>query len=153
MKPKFEKNIAAQIPKTKVHEPSLPWKLDEDDLEGVESAKDKVALTEKSHPLKTRPIFLAILVVTIFVVTLYMALSASVENEEIKGDITIKEVQLSTFQSDLERVKSEKNLLERNSEQLEARVGDLSAQKQLFMAVIESLARENKATDEETNKE
>ncbi|MEI6863556.1 MAG: hypothetical protein WCK38_04055, partial [Candidatus Omnitrophota bacterium] len=42
---------------------------------------------------------------------------------------------------DLDKVAAEKTALENSASQLEKRVGDLSAQKELFTAVLESLTK------------
>lgn len=142
MKKKFEDNVASQIPKTKSEEPELPWKIDESDLAKIDSdSRDYKDLAEGQSPLKTRPIFLVMLVVAIFAAALFMIASIATENDKIKIDISEKEKEAAVLQVDLDKAAAEKTTLEHNASQLEKRVGDLSAQKELFTAVLESLTK------------
>ncbi len=142
MKKKFEDNVASQMPKTKTEEPSLPWKVDESDLAKVDAeSQDYKDLVHGAPPLKTRPIFLIILVIAIFAAALFMVASIATENDRIKIGISEKEKEAAILQVDLDKAAVEKAALEHNASQLEKRVGDLSAQKELFTAVLESLTK------------
>lgn len=143
MKTKFETNVAQEIPKTRMtQEPGLPWKLNPEDFEKVSAAKDEYnsAFTAAS-PLKTRPIFLIILLAVIFVTVIYFTSFVVTDNENTHTAAQKKEVTLSSLQTSLEKINTEKNTLSENIGQLEKRVSELSAQKELFATVIESLTK------------
>ena len=142
MKKKFEDNVASQIPKTKSEEPALPWKIDEADIAKIDSDnQDYKDLAGGAPPLKTRPVFMVLLVIAIFAAALFMIASMATENDRIKIGISEKEKEAATLQVDLDKVAAEKTALENSASQLEKRVGDLSAQKELFTAVLESLTK------------
>lgn len=144
MKKKFEDNVASQIPKTKSEEPSLPWKIDEADLAKIDSENQEYKdLTHGEPPLKTRPIFLVMLVIAIFAAAIFMVASIAIENDRIKAGISEKEKEAALLQVDLDKAAAEKKALENSASQLEKRVNDLSAQKELFTAVLESLTRKS----------
>lgn len=142
MKKKFEDNVASQIPKTKSEEPALPWKIDESDLARIDSEnKDYQDIAQGAPPLKTRPAFLIALLVAIFAAALFMIANIATENDRVRMDISEKEKEAATLQVDLDKAAAEKEALEKSASQLEKRVGDLSAQKELFTAVLESLTK------------
>lgn len=144
MKKKFEANVAAELPKTKLHEPELPWKVTTDDLEKIAPEENEFKLAmEGIAPLKVRPLFLITLVMAVFVFTIYMIASAIVENESMRKNISAKEKQILAMKADLGKAAGEKELLAKNSSQLEKKVGELSAQKELFTGVIESLTKKS----------
>jgi len=142
MKKKFEDNVANQIPKTKSDEPALPWKIDEADIAKIDSEnQDYNNLVQGQPPLKTRPIFLIALVVAVFVAAIFMIAGVATENDRMKIGISEKEMEAAGLQVNLAMVAAEKTALEHSASQLEKRVGDLSAQKELFTAVLESLTK------------
>ena len=148
MKEKFEANVATEIPKTKLHEPGLPWKLSEDEVGQIGSRDDGFRATiSGTPPLKTRASFLILLVVTIFGITTYLVASAIVENEKIRNNIAKKENELSLVQMNLLRAVAEKDNINKNSVQLEKKINDLTAQKQLFAGIIESLTKKGEDID------
>ena len=115
MKQKFETNVASDIPKTKLHEPELPWKLSEDEVGQIGSRDDgRKATISGTPPLKTSAPVLILLVVMIFGITTYLVLSAVVENEKIRGNITKKETELSIVQLNLVRAVAEKDVVNKN---------------------------------------
>ncbi|MDD3906103.1 MAG: hypothetical protein PHS46_06220 [Candidatus Omnitrophica bacterium] len=148
MKKKFEDNVAADIPKTKLHEPNLPWKLTEDEVgqisPGNEEFKDAISGTP---PLKTRAPFLILLVVGIFGITTYMISSGIVENGKIHDNMSKAQAELSAAQLNLVKTVAEKDAINKNSAQLEKKVSDLMAQKKLFANVIETLTRKGEDID------
>jgi len=144
MKKKFEDNVANQMPKTKSEEPSLPWKIDESDLAKIDSENQGYKDLEQGlPPLKTRPVFLISLVIAIFAAALFMVAGIAIENDRIKAGISEKEKEAAILQVDLDKAAAEKAALEHNASQLEKRVNDLSAQKELFTAVLESLTKKS----------
>lgn len=144
MKKKFEDNVAGSMPRSKTDEPSLPWKVKEENLAGMETREGEYEeLSKAEGPLATRPAFLATLVIAIFLAALYMVFVMAVENESIKLGISAKEKEAAGLQVDLDKIKIEKAAIEKSSEQLGKRVDDLSAQKELFTAVLESLTKKN----------
>lgn len=152
MKKKFETNVATEIPKTKLHEPALPWKLSEDEVGQIDSKEnDYKAVIAGTPPLKTRGIFLILLVVTIFGITTYMISNAVVENERMRSNIVKKEGELSLMQGSLEKVAADKDAMNKNLAQLEKKLNDLTAQKQLFASVIESLTKKGEEADIQTS--
>lgn len=143
MKTKFETNVASDIPKTKIsQEPELPWKVTEEDLEKVspEDSEYRQALTGEP-PLMTRAIFLVLLLVTIFGAALYFVSIAVVESANVETAVQQKEAAVFTLKTNLEKIKMENNGLAEGLIQMEKRVHDLSTQKELFTAVIESLTK------------
>ena len=148
MKKKFESNVATEIPKTKLHEPELPWKLTEEEVGQIGSKDDDFrAAIAGSSPLKTRAPFLILLVMTIFGITTYLISSAVVENEKMRTSVAKKNSELSLVQMNLMKAVAEKEAVNKNSAQLEKKVSDLTAQKQLFASVIESLTKKGEDID------
>lgn len=148
MKEKFETNVAAYMPKTKLREPGLPWKLTEDDVGQIEPKDGGIkSVISGTSPLRTRPQFLILLVVTIFAIAVYLISSAILENESMRGRIARKEGELSLMQISLLKASAEKEAIAKNSAQLEKKVSDLTAQKQLFAGVIETLTKKGEDID------
>ena len=148
MKQKFEANVASDIPKTKLREPELPWKLSEDEVGQIGARDDNRKSTiTGTPPLKTSAPFLILLVVVIFGITTYLVASAIVENEKMRNNIAKKESELSLAQMNLVRAVAEKDNVNKNSSQLEKKISDLTAQKQLFASIIESLTKKGEEID------
>ena len=148
MKQKFEANVASDIPKTRSHEPELPWKLSEDEVGQIGSRDDdRKSTISGTPPLKTSAPFLILLVIGIFGITTYLIMSAVVENEKMRGNIVKKESELSLAQMNLVKAVAEKDVVNKNSMQLEKKIGDLTAQKQLFASIIESLTKKGEEID------
>jgi hypothetical protein len=142
MKKKFEDNVANPMSETKSAEPTLPWKMGESDLAKIDPENQVYKdLLQGSSPLKTRPVFLIALVVAVFAAVIFMVAGISIENERVKIGISQKEKEAAVLQVGLDKIAAEKTELEHNASQLEKRVSDLSAQKELFTAVLESLAK------------
>jgi hypothetical protein len=148
MKEKFEKNVAVDIPKTKRHEPRLPWKLSDEDA-GPDARGDDTfkTIANGTGPLKVRAPFMILLVITIFLVTAYLISSAIMENEKMRNNMARKESELSLMQINLMKAAAEKEAIAKNSAQLEKKLGDLTAQKELFASVIESLTKKGDESD------
>ena len=148
MKQKFEANVASDIPKTKLHEPELPWKLSEDEVGQINSKDDdRRAAISGTPPLKTSAPFLILLVIMIFGIITYLVASAIVENEKMRNNIAKKENELSLAQMNLVKAVAEKDVINKNSSQLEKKINDLTAQKQLFASIIESLTKKGEEID------
>ena len=148
MKQKFEANVASDIPKTKLHEPELPWKLSEDEVGQIGARDDdRKSTISGTPPLKTRAPFLVLLVIVIFGITTYLVASAIVENEKMRNNIAKKESELSLAQMNLVKAVAEKDVINKNSSQLEKKINDLTAQKQLFASIIESLTKKGEEID------
>lgn len=148
MKKKFESNVASEIPRTKLHEPELPWKLNEDDMAQASSRDDDVkSLISGAPPLKTSVPVIVLLVIAIFGITAYLVVSAMTDNERMRSNIARKEGELSLVQMSLVRVAAEKEAFSKNTAQLEKKVSDLTAQKQLFANIIESLTKKGEDID------
>lgn len=139
MRRKFETNVAQEMPKTRAFEPELPWKLKNKDLGYIGLAEDEYK--KGASPLRTRGIFLIILVLAIFVVISYLAIIIIAENENIRANMLQKEKEASVVKVELEKTIDEKKSLSENAAQLEKKVNDLSAQKELFTSVIETLTK------------
>jgi hypothetical protein len=149
MKKKFEDNVASELPKTSAGEPALPWKIDEADLEKIESASGEFKdLSNGEPPLKARPVFMVMLIVAIFLSAFLMLTTVAVENEGIKSTLSVAEDRAESLKVKVETISVEKAAVESNAVQLEKRVNDLSAQKELFTAVLESLAKKEVDTPE-----
>lgn len=143
MKTKFEANVAQEMPKTRMStEPGLPWKLNPEDLEKVSLAKDdyKTAVTG-TPPLRTRPAFLIVLLALIFITVMYFVSLMVTDNENAHSIVQKTEASMATLQTTMEKINNDKNVLSENIGQLEKRVGELNAQKELFATVIESLTK------------
>lgn len=148
MKKKFESNVAAEIPKTKLHEPKLPWKITADDLSGTASKADSYkSVLAGAPPFRTRAAFLLILVAAVFIAVSILVMNAVSENEKVRKDMVKKEALLTSMKTDLDKLSSEKEALSKNSASLEKKVNDLSAQKELFTSVIESLTKKSDESD------
>ncbi len=143
MKTKFETNVAAELPKTRMsQEPGLPWKLDPEDLEKVSAGKDEYkAAISGAFPLKTRPVFLIVLLAAIFAAITYFVSLVLTDSANTHTVADNKEVTMLSMQTTLGKINNEKNTLSENIGQLEKRVSELNAQKELFATVIESLTK------------
>jgi septal ring factor EnvC (AmiA/AmiB activator) len=144
MKKKFESNVASEIPKTKTHEPELPWKISSDDPAMAGPKNDDLnAAFSGTAPLRTRAIFLILLVATMFLVTSLLIFNSTTENDMMRQDIQKREKEIYAVKTDLEKLAMEKDNLSVSSAQLEKKVTDLTAQKELFTNVIESLTKKS----------
>jgi len=142
MKTKFETNVAIEMPKTKSGEPELPWKIKSEDIEGISRRDEYIAsLSKGTPPFKTRAIFLILLILTIFTAVFYLITNIVIENENIRTNIFKKELETSSLRTKLENMAEEKKDLSQTSVQLEKKVSDLNAQKELFTSVIEALTK------------
>jgi len=148
MNKKFEANVASELPKTRRNEPGLPWKLNADDLNHIDIERDEYRLAASgSPPLKTRGIFLIMLVLAVFGAVSYMVTNAVMENEKMRLSIETAQSKVSALKADLQKVVEEKNAVAQNTNQLEKRVNDLTAQKELFTSVIETLTKKGDETE------
>ena len=149
MKSKFESNVASELPKTRIaKEPGLPWKVDPSELADLKSIEDEFkSATTGAPPLKARAIFLAALLVAVFFTTLYFVSAAVTESRKAQAAARQKEAAVFGLRADLEKIADEKKALSENARQLEKQVRDLSAQKELFTTVIESLSKKSDETD------
>jgi len=145
MKTKFESNVASELPKTRVaQEPGLPWKVDPSELTDLKSIEDEFkSATTGAPPLKARASFLAALLVAVFFTTLYFVSAAVTESRKAINSARQKEAAVFGLRADLEKIADEKKTLSENARQLEKQVRDLSAQKELFTTVIESLSKKS----------
>lgn len=142
MKKKFEDNVAGRTPDAGSKEPALPWKIDESELAGVESSNEDYGAIERGEPpFKTRPVLLAVLLIAVFAFAILTLTDVTFENDRIKAGISEKEKEASALQSELEKASSAAEELRRSASELEKKLGDLSAQKELFTAVLESVAK------------
>jgi len=152
MKKKFESNVASEIPKTKLHEPELPWKITDSDLaEATGKNEAYKAVISGTPPLKTRPIFLIMLVLAIFAITALTMTNIATENKRIQDSIASREKELASIKTNLDKIAVEKDALSKSSAQLEKKVSDLAAQKELFTTVIESLTKKSDEAEVEKN--
>jgi len=150
MKTKFDDNVAQTMPVIKNSaEPELPWKMSESEMTRIEAADEEFKGAVSAPPLQARAIFVVLLVLTIFVVILNSIAGMVVDNTEMRTSVSIKEKQVSSIQTVLEKTASEKAALSDNATKLEKRVNDLNAQKELYAAVIETLTK--KTDDAQTN--
>jgi len=151
MKKKFESNVASEIPRTKLHEPELPWKITSDDMAKVAERegelKSDISLTP---PLRTRAAFLILLVAAIFITASLLIINAVTENDKMRLYIENRQRDITAMKTDIQKLSAEKEDLSKNTAQLEKKVNDLAAQKELFTSVIESLTK--KSDDAEVGK-
>jgi len=151
MKRKFESNVAAELPKTRDSEPNLPWKLSAEDLDKLNPHGEGVKTDDiSSPPLKTRAIFPILLVLTIFVLLSQVVLDTYIENDnmlqsaaKMRQSAAKGQGELAALQVKVAQVSEEKNRLGENAIRLEKRIEDLSDQKELFTAALESLTKKN----------
>lgn len=143
MRTKFESNVAQELPKTRMsQEPGLPWKLNPEDLEKTSTIKDDYkAAVAGVPPLKTRPVFLVALLTIIFLTIIYFVSFMVADNQNTQSAIQKTEATMTTIQTTMEKINNEKSVLSENIGQLEKRVSELNAQKELFATVIESLTK------------
>lgn len=147
MKRKFETNVAEEMPKTRAREPELPWRLKREDFEQIGLEEREYASSIGAPPLRTRAIFLILLVLAIFTAIFYMVINTMIENGNIRRGVLRKEQEVSSLRADLSKVTGEKKALSETSAQLEKKVGDLAAQKELFTSVIETLTKKGDEAD------
>jgi hypothetical protein len=146
MKTKFELNVAQELPKTRMsQEPGLPWKLNPEDIEKMSGKDEYKAAVTNAPPLKTRAVFIVLLLATIFITAMYFVSLVVFDNANTHNAAQKESVTMSSIQTALSKINGEKNTLSENIGQLEKRVSELNAQKELFATVIESLTRK---TDE-----
>lgn len=148
MKTKFDDNVAQDIPKTKeFSEPQLPWKLSSEEMSRLEASGEELEKLAANvvPPLQVRAIFIILLVAAIFVTILNSIINIAIDNSEMQIGISKKERQVAAVTTALDKAAGEKAALSENALKLEKRVNDLSAQKELYTAVIETLT---KKTDE-----
>jgi hypothetical protein len=133
------------LPKTRIaREPGLPWKVDPSELSDIKSVEDGVkSATTGAPPLKARAIFLAALLIAVFFTTLYFVSAAVTESRKAQAAAMQKDAAVFGLRADLEKIADEKKALSENAVRLEKQVRDLSAQKELFTTVIESLSRKS----------
>jgi hypothetical protein len=92
------------------------------------------APTGKSFLSKVSPGFLVGLVVTLFIAFLLASLNSIIENSRIRQTIAIQ-------QELLMKEAAEKKALEKNAAKLKGEIGELRAQKALYTATLETLAK------------
>jgi hypothetical protein len=144
MKKKFEMNVAAEMPKTKLHEPELPWKLSDEDLAQLGSEAEVPGdVAVATPPFKARAVFPILLVVTVFVVAINIMLNIYIDSENAKAAAFRKDREAASLKANLEKAVSEKKSLNENSARLEKRIEDLKDQKELFTAALESLTKKS----------
>ena len=144
MKKKFETNVATELPKTKLNEPELPWKLNDDDLaqlgQGSGLSNDAAIA---APPLKTRAIFPILLVINVFVIAIIIMLNIYTDSEDAKTAVFKKEAEAASLKASLNKAAGEKKSLSENSARLEKKIEDLKDQKELFTAALESLTKKS----------
>jgi len=145
MKSKFESNVASELPKTRLsQEPGLPWKVDPSELSQLKTLEDDFkAATTGVPPLSARAGFLSALLVAVFFTTLYFVSAAVTESRKAQDAARQKDAAVFGLRADLEKIANEKKALSDSAMQLEKQVRDLSAQKELFATVIESLSKKS----------
>lgn len=153
MRKKFETNVASEMPKTKINEPELPWKLRQRDLERIGPSPADDEYRKAASPLRTRAFFLIILVLAIFAVVIYLIFNIMTENENIRAATLKSEKEASAVRAQLEKAVGEKKALAENAAQLEKKINDLSAQKELFTSVIETLTKKSDEIETKKNEE
>lgn len=147
MKTKFDDNVAKDIPITKNSaEPELPWKMTESEIRGIEAAGEEYKAVITAPPLRVRAVFVVLLVLTIFVVIFNSIVGVTMDNAEVRQEISVKDRQVSAIQTALDKTVSEKTVLNDTAVKLEKRVSDLSAQRELYTAVIETLTKKTDDT-------
>lgn len=145
MKTKFETNVATQIPKTRMtQEPNLPWEVRADSRDIVSALEEKLKFeTAGQFLLGARPVFLVILLVSIFISTVYAVYNIANEGEKIHISMREKEKALSLLQANLKETVNREEFLKERSLQLERAVADLRADKELFTTVIQDLTKKS----------
>lgn len=143
MKTKFDENVASKIPETRdSQEPELPWKITDEEMSKAESQTEEYrAAVTQAPPLQIRGTLLAIMVVTIFFVIANTVINIYLKNAIMQENVLKQTKKVSVLKTDLEKVAAEKVALSENTSRLEKRISDLSAQKELFTAVIETLTK------------
>ena len=101
-------------------------------------------------PLKTRPVFLIILVAVIFILVLYSAAAILTECARIRSDASNKDKEMALLHAGLEKASKEKEKLSKSLAQMEEKISDLKAQKELFTSVIETLTKKGEDADDKS---
>ena len=147
MKTKFDDNVATDIPVTKSSaEPELPWKLSDSEMGRIESTDENLKANVNSPPLQARAIFVVLLVVAIFFMVLNSIANVIIDNNEMQIRMLKKDREVSSIKTTLEKTSTENAALSDEAVRLEKRVTDLSAQKELYTAVIETLTKKTDDT-------
>jgi uncharacterized protein YlxW (UPF0749 family) len=137
MKTKFEENVASESPRASGStEPELPWKVSDDDVIESVDAKEEAyrSAVAGAPPLKIRAILIILLILSVFAFV-----SNTVTNMAI--DKYQAETSSVALKATLVKTAGEKNALNESASQLEKRVGELTAQKELYTTVLETLAK------------
>ena len=82
-----------------------------------------------------------------------MITNAVMENESIRANMSRNELAITSLRTDMARIASEKNMLSEKSSQLEKKINDLTAQKELFTSVIETMTKKGDEPDEKSRSE
>ena len=150
MNTKFDDNVAQDIPVTKdSSEPGLPWKISEAEIDRIEAAGQDNRSAMTAPPLQVRAVFVVLLVVAIFVVIMNSMVNVVMDNKQIQLNISSKDRLVASIQTELDKAANQTKVMSDNTEKLEKRINDLSAQKELYTAVIETLTK--KTDDTQTN--
>lgn len=148
MKTKFEDNVASKEPKASTStEPELPWKVTDEDTVPVDAREADYRETITGvPPLKASAVLIVLLILAIFAFIANTITNVAIEKYEAESAAIQRQEAVSALEANLKRTALEKNALGKSASELERKVGELSAQKELFTAVIETLS---KKADEE----
>ena len=148
MDKKFDSNVAAQIPKTKVtHEPHLPWNVTQNDLVGSQFENSLQSTPMGKAPLGIKSPYLIALIVLIFLCALSALIFTVQSNEKVKAQVQRAEEEKALLLGDLRGVVNEASVLKGKVVALEGSMvvldvqnKNLTEQNRDFMAVIKKMS-------------
>ncbi len=145
MKKKFESNVATQVPQTQMaHEPQLPWEIRQEDFTGDEFENgDSRMMAIQKAPMGIKPVFLIVLLVSIFVFMLCGFLLVASQSKKRTVEVQERMQQMKNEKTillnDLQGSKNELEVLKEKTTQLEKTRDDLSIQNKELITVIKTL--------------
>jgi len=143
MKTKFEDNVASEEPRA-AHstEPELPWQVNDEDIAPVDAkeAEYKAAITG-APPLKINVVLIVLLILSIFAFISNTVTNIAIDKYEAESAAMQKGEAAAALRMSLVKSANEKRALNESSSQLEKRVNELTAQKDLYTAVLETLTK------------
>ncbi len=160
MEKKFDSNVATQIPKTKMtHEPYLPWNVTQSDLVGNQFEDFVQTAPMGKTPLGIKPVYLILIIVSIFLCVLSMFFIMAQSNKKIMAQVQKAEEERILLVEELREASNEANVLkskvgalEKNIVVLDTYNKSLTEQNEDFVTIIKKMS-ENEERVQLINKE
>lgn len=143
MKTKFDETAVSEAPKTgSSTEPALPWQLRDDDeaLADRTGTSGRFALAGTAHP-RASVVLIVLLIIAIFAFISNTITNMAIDKYAAESDSIQRGEMVSSLKINLVKTAGEKAVLSEDASRLEKQVSDLNAQKELYTAVLETLAK------------